>query len=88
MAIRQDTYRVGDKVEFQQQDEYLGSDIPERHKAKYGPGPYLVEEIEEVKTSFRGVSHTQFVIINGVTFSGYWFKPIRYHQPSYRIQDE
>lgn len=76
-TVRQDRYELGDKVKFVAQDPYVGSAIPDNYRAKWGAGPYLVEDVEDVRGGYRSVAHTQFVYINGERFSGYWFEPVR-----------
>ncbi len=81
-TIRQDKFQVGDKVEFVSEDPYTGSGLVEKHRAKHGKGPYEIDEITEVTGSPHGIGHSQLVIVNGVTFSGYWFKPIERAPPT------
>ena len=75
--IRQDKFQVGDWVEFIDEDPYTGFDITGRHRQKYGPGPYLIEEVEELRSGYRRANHTQIVLISGMHYSGAWFKPLR-----------
>lgn len=79
------TYKPGDKVRFVPVDEYLGGPVQEGHWKKHGRGPYEVEEVEPVvdptpgrytpDSVVRMVGHSQYVTINGETYSGYWLEP-------------
>lgn len=72
--MRHDKFEIGDKVTFIQEDEYTGSGVAEAHRSGHGIGPYTVEDVETV----RGAApHSQWVTINGETYSGYWFVPVR-----------
>jgi hypothetical protein len=80
--MRSDRYQVGDRVAFVAEDEYTGSGIAERHKKKHGPGPYVVEEVEDLDASYLRsgalkTPHTQIVWIDGERYSGAWFLPLR-----------
>jgi len=71
--IRQDKFKVGDKVEFLA-DEF-SSWIAKRHRERFGPPPYAIQAIFPVQRSFRSAGHTQLLMVNGEGFSGWWFKP-------------
>lgn len=75
--VRQDRFEVGDKVSFIDVDEYVGSRIPEYHRAEHGKGPYTIQAVEDARRGFRDLCHTQMVWVDGDQFSGYWFKPVR-----------
>ncbi len=72
--IRQYKFKVGDKVNFIEEDEYIGRGMGERHRAQHRAGPYEIEATEEVRSSFGGP--TQLVYVNGHCYSGLWFKPV------------
>lgn len=80
--MRSDRYQVGDRVEFVAEDEYTGSGIVEGHKKKHGRGPYVVEEVEDLDSSYLRcaalkTAHTQIVWIDGERYSAAWFLPLR-----------
>lgn len=80
--MRQDKFKVGDRVSFVEVDPYIGYDMEERHRKQHGRGPYVVDEIEEVpewQLSTRGLSHvhSQYLTVNGERYSGAWFNPMR-----------
>lgn len=71
---RQYKFKVGDKVNFIEEDEYTGCGMGGRHRAQHGAGPYEIEATEEV------TDHAQFVYVNGECYSGWWFKPVAAHK--------
>ena len=75
---RTDKYQIGDPVVFVEVDEYVGPTIiPQEHRRKFGQGPYIVEDIEDVTHWVTSPGHTQLVWINGERYSGAWFDPVR-----------
>lgn len=74
-------YKVGDPVKLIPTDEYIGGPVQERHIAKYGRGPYTVEEVQDLTTTWgeraaEQAKHPQLVVIcGGERFSGYWLEP-------------
>ena len=76
--VRQDKFQAGDLVTFIEEDPYNGSGISENHRRDHGNGPYLVTEVEELKSStFKSSGHTQWLEVDGHIYSGYWFNPVR-----------
>lgn len=76
---RTDEFKIGDVVEFIDEDPYDGAFMGERHRAKHGRGPYTVEDIETERAPWMRdkLVHPQWVTVNGERYSGAWFKPVR-----------
>lgn len=76
---RTDRFEIGDRVEFIDEDPYIGFGMAERHRSAHGPGPYLVENVEPAQAPWliNQCPHPQLLEIDGHRYSGAWFKPLR-----------
>lgn len=85
--VRLDRFEIGDRVEFIDEDPYVGFGMEERHRSQFGKGPYRIEDVEDATNGApwmldRGfIKHPQIVYVNGVRYSAGWFKPVRAEEP-------
>ena len=83
--MRQDKFQENDLVEFIEPDLFTNGYMKEHTFIKYGPGPYVVKQVQEIFDPKRKYSqvdvvhakHTQWLLIGRDLYSGVWFNPIR-----------
>lgn len=79
---RQDRFEVGDMVTMIDRDDYTSDAIQQTFWRRHGREPQRIEEVEDLESwrfdnPSQPPAHPQYVTVNGTTYSGFWFKPVR-----------